>query len=247
MIPMSRLLPRRSSRTKISEIKMAKKKTKATKKVRERKNLTINNCGDTVLIRNRSAIAAGLFGAIVIFLCVAAVISLKAAWSLPLFWTVIAVFMAASVYAFVNMIFGKIVLDSPNKQMIVYNPFKKTYKFEDVNYVDVKTSKDKEGVVSYTVVAYIGNGRKSVQVTSFSGKQADELCSLLRGMLDNGAMEYPEGNEEPFHFDDEEEKRSKAKKRKKTEEPEPVFIRPEPKAVTKVENASPDENKKEEV
>ena len=37
-------------------------------------------------------------------------------------------------------------------------------------------------------------------------------------MLDHGAMEYPEGNEEPFHLDDEEEKRFEfIKRRKKTD------------------------------
>ena len=84
-----------------------------------------------------------------------------------------------------------------------YNPIKKQYKFEEINYIDQKTVNGKDGVVVYKVIVYIGNGKRTVEIAALSSSQADELASLLRGMLDNGAMIYPEGDEEPFNFDDE--------------------------------------------
>jgi hypothetical protein len=103
----------------------------------------------------------------------------------------------------VGVMIGKILLDSPNKLMIVYNPIKKQYKFNDINYVDLKIKKEKDGVVVHKVTVYIGDGKRTVEIVAFSREQADELTSLLRGMLDHGAMEYPEGDEEPFNFEDE--------------------------------------------
>ena len=198
-----------------------KKENKDKKKKKSppgRKNLSVANHGDIVVIRNRSTIAAGVFGAIVLFLCIAAAISFKDAWSLPLFWVLFGVFVAAALYSMVNMIFGKIVLNSPEKQMIVCNPTKKEYSFDDINYVDMNTVKASNGERAYKVTVYIGIGKKTVELISFSEEQATELCHLLRGMLDHGAMEYPEGNEEPFHLDDEEEKRFEfIKRRKKTD------------------------------
>ncbi len=160
------------------------------------------NQGDLVVIKNRSAISGGMIGAIILFLCIGGAISLKSAWHLPLFWVGILLFGAISVYSIANMIFSKIVLDSPKKQMTVYNPFKMEYQFEDINYVDVKISKGSDGAKLYTVVVYICDGRRTVEVTSFSSEQASELANLLRGMLDNGAMEFPEGDEEPFVLED---------------------------------------------
>lgn len=198
-----------------------KKENKDRKKKKSppgRKNLSVSNHGDIVIIRNRSTIAAGVFGAIVLFLCIAAAISFKDAWSLPLFWVLFGVFVSAAIYSMVNMIFGKILLNSPEKQMIVCNPTKKEYRFDDINYVDMENVKASNGERAYKVTVYIGVGKKTVELISYSEEQANELCHLLRGMLDNGAMEYPEGNEEPFNFDDEEEKRFEfIKRRKKTD------------------------------
>ena len=104
--------------------------------------------------------------------------------------------------------------------MTVFSPFKTEYKFADINYVDLKASKPKDGLITHTVSAYIGNGKKKIELTTHSKPQADELVSLLRGMLDNAAMEYPEGNEEPFRFDDENEQTGGFLKRKKQPKPE---------------------------
>ncbi len=188
---------------------MSKKKTAKNKKTpknrktpRERKNLSISNCGDLVVIRNRSTIAAGVLGGIILLLSIAAMITLKDAWGLPLFWIAFLLLIVGVLHSFANMIFGKITLDSPNMQINVYNPFRIQYKFEDVNYIDVNTSKDSNGANVYKIIIYIGKGKRSVQIVSYSKEQADELSSLLRGMLDNGAMIYPEGDDEPFDLDD---------------------------------------------
>lgn len=140
-------------------------------------------------------------------MCIAGGVVMKEAWELPLFIVVFAIFVIGSVYSLANILLGKIVLDSPNMLMTVYNPFKKQYKFEDINYVDVHSSKPKDGIVLHNVIVYIGNGKRNVEIITMSSKQADELVLLLRGMLDNGAMIFPEGDEEPFTFDDDKEKK----------------------------------------
>ena len=188
-------------------MKNTKRNKKTNKKIKEQKSLSILNYGDTVVIKNRLSIAALISGAITLLLCIAGAVALRNAWKLPMFWVVFLTLTAAILYSFANMIFGKITLDSPNLQMTVYNPFKKQYKFEDINYIDVKSSKEKNGVITHKVIVYIGEGKRNVEMTTLSQKQADELASLLRGMLDNGAMIYPEGDEEPFNFDDDEDKK----------------------------------------
>ncbi len=183
-----------------------KKGKKRNEKIKERKSLSIINYGDYVIIKNRSTIAAYISGCFALLLCIAGGIVMKEAWQLPMFVVAYILVIIGVVYTFISMLFNKIILDSPNLQMNVYNPFKKQYKFDDVNYVDVKSSKPKDGVVLHKVTVYIGEGKKSVEISTMSSKQADELASLLRGMLDNAAMIYPEGNEEPFDLEDEKKK-----------------------------------------
>lgn len=183
-------------------MKKNKKGKKANVKIKERKSLSIANYGDFVVIKNRSTLAAGLSGILMLALCIAGGIALKDAWKIPMFAILFSLVIVSIVYSYASMIFSKITLDSLNMQMNVYNPFKKQYKFEDVSYVEIKSSKPKDGMISHRVITYIGDGKKNVELTTMSLKQAEELASLLRGMLDNAAMIYPEGDEEPFDFDE---------------------------------------------
>lgn len=185
---------------------MKKQNKKTASRQTEKKNLSIINHGDTIVIKNRSTIAAGVLGALMLSIILIGTLSLRNMWSTPVFWVIIAVMALSTAWSIVKMIFGKVVLNSPNMTMEVYNPIKKQYKFADINYVDLKTSKEKDGVVLHKVTVYIGEGKRSVEISTGSKSQADELVSLLRGMLDNGAMEYPEGNEEPFNLDEKKEK-----------------------------------------
>ena len=180
-----------------------KKNKKLLKKAPEKKNLSIVNQGDVVTIRNRSTIAASVLWTIVLMFVIVGCFSIKDVWQLPVFWAMFLLLVLGTVWSLLNMILGKIVLDSPDMTMNVYNPIKKQYKFEEINYIDQKTVNGKDGVVVYKVIVYIGNGKRTVEIAALSSSQADELASLLRGMLDNGAMIYPEGDEEPFNFDDE--------------------------------------------
>ena len=180
-----------------------KKNKKLLKKAPEKKNLSIVNQGDVVTIRNRSTIAASVLWTIVLMFVIVGCFSIKDVWQLPVFWAMFLLLVLGTVWSLLNMILGKIVLDSLSMTMNVYNPIKKQYKFEEINYIDQKTVNGKDGVVIYKVIIYINNGKRSVEIASLSSSQADELASLLRGMLDNGAMVYPEGDEEPFNFDEE--------------------------------------------
>jgi hypothetical protein len=195
-----------------------KKQTKKTKdkktKNTNKKNLTVTNHGDVVVIRNRSTVAASVLGAIVLGVAAFGVFSLKEAWDFPLFWLIFGLLVAAAIHSFANMIFAKVVLDSPKKTITVYNPSPSTYKFEDINYVDMKKVKSADGTALHVVTAYIGDGRRSVEISSYSEKQAQEISALMRGMLDNAAMVYPEyelecysqeasenaGEDREFHF-----------------------------------------------
>lgn len=183
-----------------------KKNKKTNKKQRgkisKKKNLSIINHGDLVIIRNRSTIAAGVLGVLFLGVCAAGVYALRDAWELPLFWLVFGAIIAGVVYSFAKMMISKIVLDSPKMTMTVYSPFVSKYKFEDINYIDQRTEKGSDGIIINVVTVYIGDGRRSIEIVSFSKDQADEVSALLRGMLDNGAMIYPEGDEEPFNLDD---------------------------------------------
>ena len=180
-----------------------KKNKKLLKKAPEKKNLSIVNQGDVVTIRNRSTIAASVLWTIVLMFVIVGCFSIKDVWQLPVFWAMFLLLVLGTVWSLLNMILGKIVLDSLGMTMNVYNPVKKQYKFEEINYIDQKIVNGKDGVVVYKVIVYIGNGKRTVEIAALSSSQADELASLLRGMLDNGAMIYPEGDEEPFNFDDE--------------------------------------------
>ena len=166
-----------------------------------KKNLSIVNQGDSIVIRNLSAIAASVTGTIALGLCLVGLLVLKDAWELPYFWLAFAVIFLAAVYSFAKIIFAKILLDSPKKQMIVYTPLPKKYNFEDVNYIDLRTENGADGLTLYVVTVYIGVGKRTVKIISFSNEQAEELAILLRGMLDNGAMTYPEWAENPFGYE----------------------------------------------
>lgn len=187
-------------------MKKTKKNKKANKKIKDRKSLFIAHYGDYVVIKNRPNFAATFSGLIMLSLCVACGIMLREAFKMPMFAVAFSLIALSIVYSFVSIAFSKILLDSPNMQMTVYNPFKKQYKFDDISYIDVESSKPKDGYVTHTVTVYIGSGKKQVEIRTTSKKQADQLLSLLRGMLDNAAMIYPEGDEEPFVFDDDKKK-----------------------------------------
>ena len=185
---------------------MADKNTKKKGKIREKKSLIVDNCGDTVVIRNRSAISGGILGVILMVFFITLAICMRAAWSSPLFWVVIIFLLGCSAYWFVTIAFDKIVLNSPKMLMTVYTPIKSEYKFQDINYIDRKSAKPKDGYVMHTVCVYVGNGKKCIRIETLSSEEAAEVEALLSGMLDNAAMEYPEGNEEPFEYNDTEKK-----------------------------------------
>jgi hypothetical protein len=177
---------------------MAKKNNNAKDKITERRTLAIHNHGDTVVIKSRSAVGGGMLGAIIMIFAVVLLLNMKEAWSSPAFWCVFAFIFLCSAYWFANTVFNKIILNSPKKTLTVYGPFKKEYSFDDVNYVEIRTSKPKGGTQAHTVCVYIGNGRRSVRIDTLSSAEAKEVESLFKGMLDSGAMEFPEGNEERF-------------------------------------------------
>ena len=181
------------------QMKKIKKQTKP--KATEKRNLSIVNQGDSIVIRNRSAIAASVIGTLVLGIAAAGLLVLRDAWNLPYFRILFGLLIVGCVYSFAKILLAKILLDSPKKLMTVYNPFPRSYKFEDVNYVDVKTEKGSDGVTLYVVTVYIGVGKRTVKLVCLSKEQAGELAILLRGMLDNGAMTYPEGCEKPFTYE----------------------------------------------
>ena len=185
------------------------KKSKSRRKIREKKSLIISNMGDTVVIKNRSAVGGGALGVILMMFFLTLTLCMRVAWKSPLFWGVIIFLFLCSAYWFATTAFAKIVLDSPKLLMTVYNPFKAVYRFKDINYVDRQKSKPKDGYVMHTVNIYIGNGKRRVRIDTFSSAEADEIELLVSGMLDCGAMEYPEGNEEPFNYEKKENKEEK--------------------------------------
>jgi hypothetical protein len=200
---------------KKSNKKKTKNKSRAKVKGANRKNLSIVNRGDEVVIRNRSTIAASVFGVIILGLCAAGIFTLRDAWELPMFWLVFSAAIVGVVYSFAKMLFSKIVLNSPDMTMTVYNPFPIQYKFVDINYIDQRTERASDGTQAHVVTVYIGDGKRSVEIVSFSKDQAGELASLLRGMLDLAVMLYPEGDEESFERDEEETEDFHFLKRKK--------------------------------
>jgi hypothetical protein len=115
-------------------MKNSKKSKKiSSSKTAGKKNLIILNQGDTVIIKNRSAIASGVIGVILIIFCIAGTILLKDLWNMLLFKVAFPLVVIGALWNNVGVMLGKILLDSPNKLMIVYNPIKKQYKFNDIN------------------------------------------------------------------------------------------------------------------
>ena len=186
-----------------------------TEKTKGKKNLKVVNRGDYVIIKNRAVFIPAFVGIMVLVLAVMTVLNLREAWNLPAFWCVMGALIVGTTYSVASTIFGKIVLDSPRKCMIVYSPFGRSYKFDDINYIDRRTDKGNKGKKIYVVDVYIGNGKRSVRVASYSKAQADEIEVLMRGMLKSGALIHPEGDEEPFNFDKKKKSASPFSKRVK--------------------------------
>lgn len=202
---------------------MAKKNNNKPEKIGDKRTLAIHNHGDTVIIKNRSAVGSGVFGAAIMIFAVVVVLNMKEAWSSPAFWGVFAFLFLCSAYWFAGAVFSKIVLTSHDKKLTVYGPFKKEYRFDEVNYVEIRSAKPKNGTQVHTVCVYIGNGRRNVRIDTLSMDEAKEVESLFGGMLDSGAMEFPEGNEERFELPKKKKtggalfERTKRREEKKTE------------------------------
>ena len=162
-------------------MKNNKKDTK--RKDTGKKSLSVNNFGDHVIIRNRNYYLGAALGILIFIVSVVGAFYLRDAWSLPFFWGAFVLLLIGIAYYTVKTIISKIVLDSRDLTMTIYNPFVKRYKFADVNYVDRKTVHSKDGVTMYAVIVYIGNGKRSVEVASQSLDQADEIEVLMRRMF----------------------------------------------------------------
>ena len=184
-----------------------KKKKRKNRRIREKKTLSVSNMGDIVVIKHRYVAANAIVCTAVMAILIAIFFKLKAVWDEPVFWVMYLFMFCSNIYSLWNTVIGKIILTSEDSKMTVYWPFKKEYKFSDISYVDLKSSKANEGYITHRVLIYVGEGRKSVKLETFSSSQAEELVSLLRGMLDCGSLEYQEGNEESFNLPAEEEKK----------------------------------------
>ena len=184
------------------------KKKRKNKKIRERKTLSVSNMGDTVVINHRYVVANSIVCTAVMAILIAIFFKLKTVWDEPVFWVMYLFMFFSNIYSLWNTVIGKIILTSEDAMMTVYWPFKKEYKFSDISYVDLKSSKPNEGYVTHRVLIYVGEGKKRIKLETFSSVQAEQLLSLLRGMLDCGSLEYQEGNEEPFNLPEDEDKKT---------------------------------------
>ena len=184
------------------------KKKRKNKRIRERKTLSVSNMGDTVVIKHRYVIPNAIVCTVVMAILIAIFFKLKPVWDEPVFWVMYLFMFFSNIYSLWNTVIGKIILTSKDAMMTVYWPFKKEYKFSDISYVDLKSSKPNEGYVTHRVLVYVGEGKKKIKLETFSSVQAEQLVSLLRGMLDCGSLEYQEGNEESFNLPEEDEKKS---------------------------------------
>lgn len=183
-----------------------KKNKRKSKRIREKKTLSVSNMGDIVVIKHRFVLPNAIVCSAVMAILIAIFFKLRAVWDEPVFWVMYLFMFISNLYSLWNTVIGKIILNAQDTLMTVYWPFKKEYKFSDVSYVDVKSSKPNEGYITHRIFVYFGEGKKCVKLETFSSVQADEIASLLRGMLDCGAMEYPEGNEESFNLPEDEKK-----------------------------------------
>ena len=65
---------------------MSKKQANVSEKIGEKNTLSVHNYGDLVVIKNRSAIGGGIFGAMIMVFSVLIAVKMKDAWSSPGFW-----------------------------------------------------------------------------------------------------------------------------------------------------------------
>ena len=165
---------------------MSKKQANVSEKIGEKNTLSVHNYGDLVVIKNRSAIGGGIFGAMIMVFSVLIAVKMKDAWSSPGFWCGFLFLFLCSAYWFANAVLGKVILDSPKRTMTVYGPFKKEYSFSEVNYVETVSAKPKNGHRLHSVYVYLGNGRRNVRIDTLSFTQATEVETLLKSMLDSG-------------------------------------------------------------
>lgn len=94
----------------------------------------------------------------------------------------IAVYVACVVFnvaTYIALLFGKIVLDTQNREIHVYNPFLHRYAFGNVANIGVYHESDCEGADINKVIINLNNGKKcSLRTTS--KEQSEELVKLLR-------------------------------------------------------------------
>ena len=162
---------------------MQKSKKKRTKKRAGTESLTVINLGNTVIIKDRSSPVIAISSVAMLVITVICAVAMRAAHRSPLFWTVAVALVAGLTYSAVKAILAKMVLDANKMTMTIYNPSAKCYKFSDVNYVDSGTVNDRNGEEVFIVTVYMGDGRRSIDVATYSKEQAKEVERLMCAMF----------------------------------------------------------------
>ena len=174
---------------------MQKSKKKRTKKRAGTESLTVINLGNTVIIKDRSSPVIAISSVAMLVITVICAVAMRAAHRSPLFWTVAVALVAGLTYSAVKAILAKMVLDANKMTMTIYNPSAKCYKFSDVNYVDSGTVNDRNGEEVFIVTVYMGDGRRSIDVATYSKEQAKEVERLMCAMFSSGVSSLISANE----------------------------------------------------
>jgi hypothetical protein len=84
-----------------------------------------------------------------------------------------------NIATYIALLLGKLVLDTQNREIHVYNPFLHRYAFGDIANIGIYHKSDYEGTEMNKVIINLNNGKKcSLRTTS--KEQAEELAMLLR-------------------------------------------------------------------
>lgn len=100
------------------------------------------------------------------------------------FWVVYAICMLTNISLFLSVFFGKITVDSGNREMCIYNLCKETYRFDEIQeikpYFDPGDSEG--GMDTHKVIFVFKSGHKS-ELRTASSQQTAEIIDLLKPII----------------------------------------------------------------
>lgn len=150
----------------------------------KKSSLVVIESGNKIIAKKKVNIPVCLIGLIPLISGILLPIFFKELRSIPIFWIFLVLLTLGNIAHFVSLLFGKIVVDSSEKKIDIYNLCKESFRFDEVS--ELKSffePGDSEGGEDQNKLLFLfKNGLKREFFTT-SKKQTDELLELLNSVI----------------------------------------------------------------